>query len=86
MIDAKRKGNTAFLRKDKLVVNRKISDVDFEKENHTLKLSNRRLGTPAANEHISLQHEMHRQNTVINRQREGLSRMHAEEGQKNSTS
>jgi hypothetical protein len=49
MIDAKSKGNIAYLRKDKLVVNRKIFDWAFVKENHTLQLNDRRLDTPTTN-------------------------------------
>jgi hypothetical protein len=49
MIDAKSKGNIAFLRKDKLVVNRKIFNLDFVKENYMIRLNNRRLDTPTTN-------------------------------------
>ena len=52
MIDAKSKGNIAFLRKDKSVVNRKIFDLDFVKENHTIQLNDRRLDTPTTNDYI----------------------------------
>jgi hypothetical protein len=81
MTDPKSKGNIAFLQKDNIVVTRKIYDLDFVKENHTLQLKDRRLDTPAANNHIFRRQETCRQNMEINAQREGSSRTH-EEGQK----
>jgi hypothetical protein len=81
MTDAKNKGNAAFLRKDKLVVNRRIYDLDLLQENYMLHLINRRLDNPAANEHISCQQELYKKNTDVSRQRDGLSSTHTEEGQ-----
>jgi hypothetical protein len=80
MTDAK--VDTALLRKDKLVVNRKIFDLDFVKENHTIQFNDRRMDTPATNNYISQQQEMHRQNMEVNGQRGISSRTHREEDQR----
>jgi hypothetical protein len=63
------------------VVNTKIHEMDFLQENYMLQPSDRGMDNPTANKHISHQQELHRQNTEFNRQRDGSSRTHTEEGQ-----
>jgi hypothetical protein len=77
----KNKENVVFLQKDKLVMNKKIYDLEFLQENYMLQLSDRRLDNPTVNDHVSHQQEFHRQNNEVNVQRDGLSGTHMEEGQ-----
>jgi hypothetical protein len=64
------------------VVNRKIFNLDFVKENHTVQLNDRKLETPITNDYISRQQEIHWHNTEVNGQRGISSRTHREEDQR----
>lgn len=76
---ARQWANTAYLRKDKLVIYRRVYDLEFSQGSYQIQNSDKSMGNHLTENHVSHQQSPQRQILEVNRQRESATRKHVQE-------